>query len=99
MTATQATQTFTILGEEFEMDELQDIATHGANTGVHGFTYSSDLFDKYEENEDEINDYLEQLGYEMAEVFATQEFETLQQYREWACWVYLEAQAATIIDS
>ena len=44
--------THIILGEEFDTDELRDIAEHGANTGVHGFTYSSDLhdmFDKYEE--------------------------------------------------
>ena len=33
-----ANRTWTILGEQFEYDELKDIAQYGADTGVHGFT-------------------------------------------------------------
>ena len=61
-----------------------------------GFTYSSDLYDKFEENEDVIMDRLEELGFTMAEAFEQQGFETLQQFREWACWVYLESEAYNI---
>jgi len=88
--------TWTILGEEFEYDELKDVANHGADTGVSGFTYSSDLYDKFEKYEDVIMDRLEELGYTMAEVFDRQGFETVQQFREWACWVYLESEAYNI---
>ena len=93
-----AERTWTILGEEFEFDELKDIANHGADTGVHGFTYSSDLYDMYEEYTDVIEDHLEDLGYTMAEIFTERGFDTLQQYREWACWAYLEHMALMITD-
>ena len=93
-----ANRTWTILGEEFEYDELKDIANHGADTGVHGFTYSSDLHDIYEEYTDAIDERIESLGYSMAEVFEQRGFDTLQQYKEWACWVYLETEALAITD-
>lgn len=90
--------THIILGEEFEYDELVDIANHGADTGVHGFTYSSDLYDMFESFEDDIMDMLESLGFTLADVFEEKGFDTLQQFREWACWVYLEVTAARITD-
>ena len=93
-----AERTWTILGEEFEYDELKDIANHGADTGVHGFTYSSDLHDIYEEYTREIDDHISDLGYTMAEVFEDRGFSTLQEYKEWACWVYLESMALAITD-
>jgi hypothetical protein len=70
-----ADQTWTILGEEFEFDELKDIANHGADTGVHGFTYSSDLHDMYEEYTDVIDDHINELGYTMSEVFEERGFD------------------------
>ena len=90
--------THIILGEEFDYDELVDIAKHGADTGVHGFTYSSDLYDMFNEYEDEIMDTLESLDFTLADVFEEKGFETLQEFREWACWVYLETAAARITD-
>ena len=93
------TDIHTILGEEFDTDQLKDIANYGAATGVHGFTYSSDLHDKYEEYKTQIENELDDLGYTMHLVFAENEFETLQQYKEWACWVYLEMEAHRIIDN
>ena len=97
ITATQPL-TFVILGEIFEDGELNDISKHGADTGVHGFTYSSDLHDKYEKYETQIENALEELGYTMHEVFADKQFETLQQYKEWACWSFLELEAHRITD-
>ena len=90
--------THVVLGEIFEFDELKDIANNGADTGVHGFTYSSDLHDKYEAYETQIENALEDLGYTMHEIFAEKEFETLQQYKEWACWAFLELEAVRITD-
>ena len=97
MTIAQPT-THVILGEIFEFDELKDVAKHGADTGVHGFTYSSDLYDMYIEYEDEIMDLLESLGYTLGDVFQERGFDTLQCFREWACWVYLEVTARRITD-
>jgi len=98
MTTLAQPVTHVVLGEIFEFDELKDIAQYGADTGVHGFTYSSDLHDKYEAYETQIENALEDLGYTMHEVFAEKEFETLQQYKEWACWAFLELEAVRITD-
>ena len=37
--------------------EMQDIASHGADTGVHGFTYTHEINEFFNEFEDEIQDY------------------------------------------
>ena len=97
MTVSAEPVTHVVLGEIFEFDELKGIAKHGADTGVHGFTYSSDLHDKYETYETQIENALEDLGYNMHEVFAEKKFKTLQQYKEWACWAFLEIEASRII--
>ena len=93
-----ATKTHTILGEEFDMDELRDIAQHGANTGVHGFTYSSDLSDMFNTYEDEIKELLDVFGFTMHDVMIDRQFDTIQQYKEWACWVYLEVEAERLTE-
>ena len=38
---------------------MRDIAQYGANAGVSGFIYSSELHDVWERYSDEITDYLE----------------------------------------
>ena len=91
-------RTWNIFGEQFDLDELKDIAKYGADTGVHGFTLSSDLFGIYEEHSEEIDDHIESLGYTMAEIFTERGFDTLQAYREWACWTYLESMALAITE-
>ena len=104
MTATIAPVTHILLGEIFDYDELQDIAQHGANTGVHGFTYSSDLFDVFRDYNDEIDSYLEEfaqgcLGKSWeAMIIDTLDNEqwSLQELREKAVWCYLELRAQEI---
>ena len=54
MTAT-LTRSYTLLGEEFDYDELIDIAQYGANTGVHGMTYSSDLYDVWVNHGEDVD--------------------------------------------
>ena len=98
MTTLTKPMTHTILGEEFEYDELRDIAMYGAQGGVSGFTYSSDLADKYDTNTDLIDKLIIELGFSMGDIFTEKGFETLQEYKEWACWVYLEMEAARITE-
>ena len=40
-----------------ELDEVMDISTHGANTGVSGFTYTWEINEFFNEFEDEIENY------------------------------------------
>ena len=105
MTATLS-QTYTLLGEEFDYDELQDIAQHGANTGVHGMTYSSDLYDVWVSHGEDVRAYLE----DFANACFDKSWEamildspwidknswTTQQLRELAIWSYLELRAQEI---
>lgn len=103
MTAT-LTRSYTFLGEEFDYDELQDIAQYGANTGVHGFTYSSDLYDVWVNYGEDIASYLE----EFADTCFDKSWEsmiieqcdpnywTTQELREKAIWCYLELRAQEI---
>jgi hypothetical protein len=53
-----ATRTWTILDVEFELDELRDIVNHGMSAGVSGFIYTKDCVDKFNEHDDEIEEYL-----------------------------------------
>ncbi len=53
-----ATRTWTILDVEFELDELRDIVNHGMSAGVSGFIYTRDCVNKFNEHDDEIEEYL-----------------------------------------
>ena len=48
----------TILDVEFDTDELKDIVNHGMSSGVGGFIYTRDCVDKFNEHDDEIEEYL-----------------------------------------
>ena len=50
---------FTILDEEFELSELNDIINHGMSAGVSGFIYHHDIISKYKTYKQEIMDYLD----------------------------------------
>ena len=58
MTATVSNTMHTILGREFDIDELKDIVNHGMSGGVSGFIYTRDCVDKFNENDDTIEEYL-----------------------------------------
>ena len=49
---------FTILDHEFEVDELCDIVNHGMSAGVSGFIYYYENVKHFDDNDDEIQDYL-----------------------------------------
>ena len=51
-------RTYTILGSEFDVDQLKDVVNHGMSSGVPGFTYYSDTIAKFNEFEDDIETYL-----------------------------------------
>ena len=105
MTAT-LTRSYTLLGEEFDYDELQDIAHYGANTGVHGFTYSSDLYDVWVRHVEDVASYLEDFANDcfdksweamiLDSPLIAEDSWTTPQLREYAIWTYLELRAQDI---
>ena len=57
MTAT-INRNYTILDVEFDADQLKDIVNHGMSAGVSGFIYTRDCIAKFNEHDDEIEEYL-----------------------------------------
>ena len=49
---------YTILDSEFDVDTLKDIVNHGMSAGVSGFIYTRDCVNKFNEHDDEIEEYL-----------------------------------------
>jgi hypothetical protein len=54
----------TILDHEFELDELKDIVNHGMSAGVSGFVYTRDNVKHFDDNDDEIEEYLSDWYYD-----------------------------------
>ena len=108
MTVT-AVKTFTILDQEFDMDALHDIATHGCQAGVSGFIYSSELHDVFDKYEDDIFEFLDGYADELGEKSGTQmvidyvtrddEYYTMQDIKEKAVWMYVELFARDLLIS
>ena len=98
-------QMFTILDHEFDIDELRDIVNHGMSAGVSGFTYFHETVDKFDEHDDEIQDYLSDWvhdnkpGYDTEGSFAYfgRECEDITQLKNKLVWAYVELKASEIL--
>ena len=96
-------RTYEILGHEFELDELRDIATYGAAQGVSGFIYTSELRDIFDDNDDEIQDYLsdwvhDNLGSdESSFAYFGKDVEDMTQLKGKLVWAYLELKAYDLL--
>ena len=100
-------QTFDILGHEFDMDALNDIAKHGCVAGVSGFIYSSELADVFDKNEEDIWNYLDEHAFDLGEKSGIQmviddvtkddPFYTMQDIKEKAVWNFVELFAVQLL--
>ena len=100
-----------ILGHQFEMDELADIANHGMAAGVSGFIYSSELHDIFEEHEETIFNLLDEYALDLGEKSGMQliidaitgkddsVYYTMQCIKEMAVWMYVELRAVDLLQS
>jgi hypothetical protein len=104
MTAT-STRMYTILDTEFDIDELKDIATYGMSGGVGGFIYYHETTKAFDDNDDEIQDYLSDWvhdnkpGYDNEGSFAYfgRECEDITQLKNKLVWAYVELKASEIL--
>ena len=104
---TATMQTFDILGHEFNMDELNDIAKHGCVAGVNGFIYSTELAEVFDKNEEDIWNYLDEQAFDLGEKSGIQmvidhvtrddDFYTMQDLKESAVWMFVEMFAAQLL--
>lgn len=101
-------QTFTILGQEFDLDALNDIATHGCAAGVSGFIYSTELAEVFDANEDEIFNFLDEHALDMGAKSGIQmvidhvtcdgdDFYSMQEIKEAAVWMFVELFAVQLL--
>ena len=101
-------QTFDILGHEFDMDALNDIATHGCAAGVPGFIYCSELADVFDKNEDDIWKFLDEHAFDLGEKSGMQmvidslicsgdDYYTMQIVKERAVWMFVELFAVQLL--
>lgn len=101
--------TFDVLGHEFDLDQLSDIATHGMAQGVPGFIYSSDLYDIFDDHEETILNYLDEHAFDMGEQSGlhivinavtkrnNDAFYTMQDVKEMAVWLFVELFAVELL--
>ena len=97
------TELFEILDEEYTLEELGDIATHGCASGVSGFTYTIEILRAYDKYEDEIMDGLDQFADDLGEGSALRMLmntveqrkmePTMDNIKEMAVWTYVEMTA------
>ena len=104
---TATMQTFEILGQEFDMDALNDIATHGCVAGVSGFIYSTELAEVFDKNEDTIWNFLDEHAFDLGlksgmqmvidYVTRDEDFYTMQTVKEMAVWLFVELFAVQLL--
>ena len=105
MTATVSNTMFTILDQEFDIDELNDIVNHGMSGGVSGFIYTRENVDKFDEYDDEIQDYLSDWVYdniggdESSFKYFAPDAEDIAQLKSKLVWSYVELKAHDILMS
>jgi hypothetical protein len=99
-----ATRTWTILDVEFELDELRDIVNHGMSAGVSGFIYTRDCVDKFNEHDDEIEEYLSDWYFDnlnernyMAAICSDVEPGSIDELKNKMVWMYVELKAHEIL--
>ena len=76
-----------------DMSELMDISKYGIDQGISGFIYSTELAEFFDEHEDDILDVIEGLGLTPNDLVKDQEFWTMQEIKEKATWIAVEAYA------
>ena len=104
MTATLTNTMFTILDREFDIDELRDVVNHGMSAGVSGFIYYRENVKHFDDNDDEIQDYLSDwchdngVGKSSFAYFAP-DIEDITQLKNQLVWSYVELKAQEILTS
>ena len=106
MTATLSNTMFTILDHEFDIDELRDIVNHGMSAGVSGFIYTRDCVDKFNEHDDEIEEYLSDWYHEnmgennyISAISSSGDYPvcSIDELKNRMVWMYVELKAQEIL--
>ena len=91
----------------FEIDELKDIVNHGMSAGVPGFISTKDNVQWFDENEDEIEEFLsdwyhdvmDEDNYIHAMTEGRPEIASIDALKQHMVWTYVELKAHDILCS
>ena len=76
----------------FTKDELKEISSHGADTGVSGFTYYSETVEFFDEHEDEIIEYFnDSFGESIIKIAVDRGHDDMRSIKNFCTWAYLES--------
>jgi hypothetical protein len=79
--------------------EIRDVANHGCIGGVSGFIYSSELFEFFNEHEEDIENILYDVDIKYSQLVSDPEDWTFQELREKAVWFVVEYYCQTIVEA
>ena len=95
----------TILDVEFDTDELIDIVNHGMSAGVSGFIYTSENVKHFDDNEDEIEEYLSDWYHDcygddnyIATIAKNCDACSIDQLKNYMVWSYVELKAFDLLN-
>ena len=89
----------------FEIDELKDIVTYGMSAGVSGFIYTKDNVAWFDENEDEIEEFLSDWYHDvmgednyLARIAEQNDYiDSIDALKTQMVWMYVELKAHAIL--
>ena len=89
----------------FDLDELKDIVNYGMSAGVPGFIYTKDCVEWFDDNEDEIEEYLsdwyhDNMGEDnyLARIAESNDYiDSIQALKTHMVWSYVELKAHEIL--
>ena len=99
---TTLSRSYTILDSEFDIDQLRDIVNHGMSAGVGGHIYTSANVQVFDDNDDEIQDYLSDWCHDndvqqSSFAYFAPNAEDIAQLKSQLVWSYIELKADEIL--
>mgnify|MGYP003122802530 CR=1 FL=1 len=91
---------FDSIRDTYDIDTLREIRDHGCVSGVaHDHIYYSDTSDFYDEYQDEIVNYIEDVvGAEVLTEIFQNNYDHLDAYKNDVVWSYIELVACLLVD-
>ncbi len=82
-----------------DQSEIRDVANHGCSGGVSGFIHSTELFEFFNEYEEDIENILYDVDIKYSQLVSDPEDWTFQELREKAVWFIVEYYCQSIVEA
>ena len=104
-----ATATFEILGNDYDLETLNHIATNGMSSAIGGLIYYSEIQETYNQNAEEIWNYLDEKAFDFGEESGIKmiinsfskgndnSYYEMENLKETAVWMFVELTAHDLL--